>query len=272
LALRTVYIRSSRVNRRAFVLNELNLKPWQAIKEQSQLLKASASALSKLSVKLERACSEGSLGDVSTLGTQITDEISQIQDWKTSIAELADELKKSVANLQSEVESLCRSQQVSNHIFSTGSYLVVFPLVLRFDVSEGSPNVLIGSEKFKNFKAESVVEKITETLSKKFDSNVFLKSMYSAYLLLLKNEKQTDVSLEDIRQLMAINHDSTNRINKDQFSYLLQLLVSGEQATKDVPSPEFIPVAAAKTRYLLFYSDGTSISVGAVSFADQRKK
>ena len=253
-------------------MNELNLKPWQAVKEQSQLLKTSASALSKLSVKLEKACSDGSLSDVGTLGIQIADEISQIQDLKTSIAELADELKKSVANLQSEVESLCRSQQISKHIFSTGSNLVVFPLVLRFDVSEGSPNILIGSEKFKSFKAESVVEKITETLSKKFDSNVFLKCMHSAYLLLLKNEKQTDVSLEEIRQLMAVSHDSTNRINKDQFSYLLQLFVAGEQITKDVPSPEFIPVAAAKTRYLLFKSDGTSISVAAVSFADQRKK
>ena len=254
------------------ILNELNLEPWQAIKDKSQLLKASAVTLSKLSLKLEKVCSEGSLSDIGTLGIQLTHEISQIQNLKTSIAELADELKKSVANLQSEVESLCRAKLISKNIFSTGSNLVVFPLVLRFDISEGSPNVLIGSEKLKSFKAESVVEKITETLSKKFDSNVFLKSMYSAYLLLLKNEKQTDVSLEDIRQLMAINHDSTNRINKDQFSYLLQLFVASKQIIKEVPSPDFIPVAAAKTRYLLFNSDGTSISVGAVSFADQRKK
>jgi hypothetical protein len=254
------------------VLNELNLKPWQAIKDKSQLLKASASALSKLTVKLEKVCSEGSLSDIGTLEIQITDEISQIQDLKSSVAELAVELKKSVANLQSEVESLCRSQQISTHIFSSGSNLVVFPLVLRFDISEGSPNILIGSEKLKSFKAESVVEKINESLSKKFDSNAFLKCMHSAYSLLLKNEKQTNVSLEDIRQLMAISHDSTNRINKDQFSYLLQLFVAGEQTTKDVPSPEFIAVAAAKTRYLLYYSDGSSISVSAVSFADQRKK
>jgi hypothetical protein len=126
-----------------FVLSELSPEPWQVIKEKSQLLKASASALSKLTVKLEKVCSEGSLSDIGTLETQITDEISQIQDLKSSVAELAVELKKSVANLQSEVESLCRSQQISRHIFSSGSNLVVFPLVLRFDISEGSPNILI---------------------------------------------------------------------------------------------------------------------------------
>lgn len=253
-------------------MSELNPEPWQAIKEQSQLLKASANALAKLSAKLEKACSDGSLSDVGTLGIQIADEISQIENLKTTIAELADELKKSVANLQSEVESLCRSQQVSKHIFSTGSNLVVFPLVLRFDISEGNPNILIGSEKFKSFKADSVVEKINEFLSKKFDSNVFLKSMYSAYLMLLKNEKQTNVSLEDIRQLMAISQDSTSRISKDQFSCLLQLFKASEQTAKDLPSPSFIPVAAAKTRYLLFNNDGTSISVASVSFDTEGKQ
>jgi hypothetical protein len=255
-----------------FVLSELSLEPWQAIKENSQLLKASASALAKLSVKLEKACSDGSLSDVSTLGIQITDEVSLIRDLKKTIADLADELKNSVASLQSEVESLCRSQQVSKHIFSTGSNLVVFPLVLKFSITEGSPSILIGSEKFKSFKAGSVVEKINEILSKKFDPSAFLKSMRYAYLMLLKNENQTDVSLEDIRQLMAISHESTNRISKDQFSYLLQLFVACEQTDKDLPVPQFKPVAAATTRFLIFKSDGTSISVGALSFDDQGKK
>ena len=253
-------------------MSEFNLEPWQAIKEKSQSLKASASTLSKLSVKLEKVCSEGSLNEISTLGIQIAAEVSQLQDLESTIAEIADELKKSVVNLQSEVESLCRSKQISNNIFSAGSNLVVFPLVLRFNITEGSPNISIGSEKCKSFKAEAIVEKIAEALSKKFDPNVFLKSLHSAFLLLLKTERQTIVSLEDIRQLMAISHDSTSRISKDQFSYLLQLFFASEQTAKDLPSPAFIPVAAAKISYLLFNSDGTSISVGAVSFDDKERK
>ena len=71
---------------------------------------------------------------------------------------------------------------------------------------------------------------------------------------------------------MAISHDSTSRISKDQFSYLLQLFFASEQTAKDLPLPAFIPVAAAKIRYLLFNSDGTSISVGAVSFDDKERK
>ena len=162
-------------------MSEFNLEPWQAIKEKSQSLKASASTLSKLSVKLEKVCSEGSLSEISTLGVQIAAEVSQLQDLESTIAEIADELKKSVVNLQSEVESLCRSKQISNHIFSAGSNLVVFPLVLRFNITEGSPNISIGSEKCKSFKAEAIVEKIAEALSRKFDSDVFLKSLHSAF-------------------------------------------------------------------------------------------
>ena len=71
-------------------MSEFNLEPWQAIKEKSQSLKASASTLSKLSVKLEKVCSEGSLSEISTLGVQIAAEVSQLQDLESTIAEIAD--------------------------------------------------------------------------------------------------------------------------------------------------------------------------------------
>ena len=109
---------------------------------------------------------------------------------------------------------------------------------------------------------------IKETLELPFNPKVFLKSLRAAYGLLKRSDRQHEVSLEDIRQLISISHDSTSKLSVEQFGALLQRLYANTEKDLEIQLPRFIPVAAASRSYLLFRNDGSSISVGSMSLVE----
>jgi hypothetical protein len=125
----------------------------------------------------------------------------------------------------------------------------------------------MGGEKFISSRPDYVVNKIKLHRKKPFSGEAFLKSLKAAHDLLLRNEGQREVSLESIRQVFSVSSDSVSKMSFEEFNTNLQLLYSENISGTKIKMPRFIAVAAAAKKYLLFGKDGSSISVGAISFS-----
>lgn len=247
-------------------MSEQNDRPWKLIEEIALNAKGSSNSLVKLTSKIQEICAEGSLNRYGEIAEKVAMEIAKLSAQIKSIENLISDVRKSANELQAEVEGLCKEPKISDTIFSSGPNLIVFPMIVRFGMNGLDPEINIGSEKIKSYRPDFIVKRIREQILKPFDAESFLKSVKAAYSLLLRSENQRDVSLEDIRQLIGISHDSTSRCSKEQFATYIQRLYSTDQSNPSLILPRFIPVAAATRSYLLIGRDGSSISVSSISF------
>ena len=250
----------------------VSLDSWKALEDLSTSAKTSANNVVKLISKIQEIATEGSLWRYEEVKKKLIAEIEQVSEQILSFEHQIDGLNCKVTELQIEVEKMCYEYKISERIFSAGPNLIVFPLVVHFGLSDKDIEIIIGSEKLKSTRADYIAKRIQMIHSKQIDPKNFLKSMRAAYTLLLKSENQKDVSLEEIRQLMSIGGDSTTQCSKDQFGAYLQTLYGLYGHSNDSDFPRFIPIAAAARSYLLIGKDGTSITVGSVSFDSTRAK
>lgn len=253
-------------------MTNVSLDSWKALEDLSTSAKTTASNVIKLISKIQEIATEGSLGRYEEVKKKLIAEIKQIDEQILSFERQIFGLNCKVAELQIEVEKLCHEYKISGKIFSSGPNLIVYPLVVHFGLSDKDIEIIIGSEKLKSNRADYIAKRIQIVYSKQIDPKNFLKSMRAAYTLLLKSENQKDVSLEEIRQLMSIGGDSTSQCSKDQFGAYLQTLYAQYGHSNEKDFPRFIPIAAAARSYLLIGRDGTSITVGSVSFNSTRAR
>lgn len=239
---------------------------WKLLDEQAALAKDTAAGLQRLIAKLQQACIEGALHKTAELSDSIQGKISEISRQIIELDAATKALRISSNDLQKSVEVSAKEQQISGSIFSSTPNLVVHPLVIRFNESDKGPELTIGGVRFISNRADYVIGEIKLHRKKAFNLEAFMKSLKAAYDLLLRSESQREVALEAIRQVLSINSDSTNRLSHEEFNLNLQLLYSENLSGKKIEMPKFVPVAAAARKYLLFGKDGSSISVGAISF------
>ncbi len=244
---------------------------WKALDDLTAAAKTTVNTVSKLITKLQEISTEGSLGNFTEQSKSVLTELKRLDEQITHSQNLIDSLDCKVIELQNEVARLCVENKLSEKIFSSGPNLIVFPLVIHFGSNDKGIEVIAGGEKIKSSRADYIYEQIRLLIAKPIDPKSFLKSLKSAYSLLLKSENQKDVSLEEIRQVMNIGPDSTNQCSKEEFGAKIQLLFGLYEDSIDPNLPKFTPVAAAARSYLLIGRDGTSITVGSVSFGSSKE-
>ena len=244
---------------------------WNALDDLTAAAKTTVNTVSKLITKLQEISTEGSLGNFTEQSKSVLTELKRLDDQITHSQNLIDSLDCKVIELQNEVARLCVENKLSEKIFSSGPNLIVFPLVIHFGSNDKGIEVIAGGEKIKSSRADYIYEQIRLLIAKPIDPKSFLKSLKSAYSLLLKSENQRDVSLEEIRQVLNIGPDSTNQCSKEDFGAKIQILYGLYGDSIDPNLPKFTPVAAAARSYLLIGRDGTSITVGSVSFGSSKE-
>jgi hypothetical protein len=250
-------------NTERVVLNE-----WGALDEQIATLKSTSESVAKSILKMKEAVIEGSLRTYQDLDLKLQSQLTEMNSKISAIGGQVNALSASNVDLQETVEKLCKEQMLSEQIFKTGNYLVVYPLVVRFERRADAPLITVGSTSVTSIRPDFIVKQIKESLESPFNPKVLIKNLRAAFGLLKRSDKQQEVSLEDIRQLISISHDSTSKLSVEQFGALLQRLYSTSDIDLKAQMPRFIPVAAASQSYLLFKDDGSSISVGSISFDD----
>ncbi|GEM_PF-2924867 len=245
---------------------------WSALDEQIATLKSTSDSVSKSILKITAAIIEGSFRTYEDIDLKLQTQLTEMSSKISAIGEQVSALSRSDIDIQKTVETLCKEQMLSDHIFKTGNYLVVYPLVVRFERRADVPLILIGSTLTSSIRPDYIVKLIKESLESQFNPKVFAKSLRTAFGLLKRSDKQKEVSLEDIRQVISISYDSTSKLSVEQFGALLQRLYSTSDSDLKAQIPQFIPVASASQSYLLFKDDGSSISVGAISFDEINPK
>ena len=232
------------------------------IAEVEQLQKTSLRDISKL----KAAASEGATQKCSELLTTLQTGINLLTDRLNSPMNfpVGDPQFRSV--FQSRVEELCILQGLSTDIFSSSHYLVVFPVVVNFDEINNEVVTKIGANRFRTTRPDFIVRKVAESLATPFDKSQFAKSLKTAWQLLLKNERQSEVSLEDIRKAISVTSETVSSYSQDQFTADLQRLFEYESDDARNQLPRLTPVAAASRQYLLFKRNGSSTNYGALSF------
>ncbi len=240
---------------------------WKLLDEKAAKAKESATSIQRIVAKMQQSITEGTLHKTDELKILIQDEILELGKQLTEISETTKSLRISSNELQKNVEALAKEYQISESIFSTTPNLVIYPHVIRFSESTKGPELAMGGEKFISNRPEFVFNKIKLHRKKPFNSEAFLKSLKAAYGLLIRNEGQREVSLESIRQVFSVSSDSVSKMSLEEFNTNLQILYSENTSGKKIEMPRFIAVAAAAKKYLLFGKDGSSISVGAISFS-----
>lgn len=230
--------------------------------EIEQLYKASLREV----LKLKAAASEGATQKCAELLTKLQNDMNLLTSKVNSPMEFPDGDPKSRATFQARVEELCTAKQLSTHIFSSGHYLVVFPIVVNFDEINNEVVTKIGANRIRTTRPEFIVRKVAESLAAPFEISQFTKSLKTAWQLLLKNERQSEVSLEDIRKVISVTSESVSAYSQDQFTADLQRLFEFESNDARYQLPRLAPVAAASRQYLLFSRNGSSTNYGALSF------
>jgi hypothetical protein len=241
---------------------------WGALDEQIATLKTTSDSVAKSILKMKEAVIEGSLRTYQDLELKLQTQLAEMNSKISAIGGQVSALSTSNVDIQEIVEILCKEQMLSEHIFKTGNYLVVYPLVVRFERRADATLITVGSTSASSTRPDYIVKLIKESLESPFNPKVLIKSLRAAFGLLKRSDKQQEVSLEDIRQIISISHDSTSKLSVQQFGALLQRLYSNSDSDLKAQMPRFIPVAAASQSYLLFKNDGSSISVGALSFEE----
>lgn len=241
---------------------------WGDLDEQLADLKSTSELVAKSILKMKEAIIEGSLRAYQDLDVKLQTQLTELNSKIFAIGGQLNALSKSIVDIQESVEILCKEQKLSEHTFTTGAYLIVYPLVVRFEIRADSPLITVGSTTTTSNRPDYIVKIIKESLESPFNAKAFIKSLRAAFGLLKRSDKQQEVSLEEIRQMISISHDSTSRLSVEQFGALLQRLYSTSDSDLKAQLPRFIPVAAASQSYLLFKEDGSSISVGSVSFEE----
>lgn len=242
---------------------------WKAWDEELVNLKSASESVAKGMSKLKASIIEGSLDRYQDLARKIQVQLNELNSKISVIGNQLNTLNQKTDEIQESVEKLCKNQKLSEHIFKSGSYLIVFPLVVRFEKSTDGTLTAVGASTTTSLRPDYIVKQIKAALESQVDPNAFMKSLRAAHSLLKRSDKQQDVSLEEIRQLMSISHDSTSRLSVSQFGMNLQFLYGCKEGELKTPLPRFVPVAAASRSYLLFKSDGASVSVGSIAFEDK---
>ena len=241
---------------------------WGGLDEQLANLKSTSDSFAKSILKMKEAIVEGSLRTYGDLALKLQNHLTEIDSKISAIGGQVSSLSTSNVDIQETVEKLCKEEMPSKPIFKTGNYLVVYPLVVRFEIRADSSLITVGSTTTSSIRPDYIVKMIKESLESPFNPKAFTKSLRAAFGLLKRSDKQQEVSLEEIRQIISISHDSTSKLSVEQFGALLQRLYSTSDSDLKAQMPRFIPVAAASQSYLLFKDDGSSISVGSVSFEE----
>ena len=238
---------------------------WSALDEQITTLKSASDSVAKGILKLKSSMTEGSVGTFQDSAQKLQAKLDEMNSKISDIGNQLSAFSLKTEEIRDSVERLCKDQKLSEHIFKTGTYLIVFPLVVRFENRTDVTRITVGSTTTTSIRPDYIVKLIKEALELPFNPKVFLKSLQAAYGLLKRSERQHEVSLEDIRQLISISYDSTSKLSVEQFEALLQRLYANSDSDLKGQLPQFIPVAAASQSYLLFKKDGSSISVGSIS-------
>ena len=220
--------------------------------------------------KLKAAAAEGAAQKCREILNTLQSSINLLRDRLNSPMNFPVGDPKLRSVLQGCVEELCTLQGLSTDIFSSGHYLVVFPVVVNFDEINNKVVTKIGANRFRSTRPDFIVRKVSESLAAPFDKSQFTKSLKTAWQLLLKNERQSEVSLEDIRKAISVTSESVSSYSQDQFTADLQRLFEYESDDARNQLPRLTPVAAASRQYLLFKRNGSSTNYGALSF-DQNK-
>jgi len=241
---------------------------WVALDEQLANLKSTSDSVAKSILKMKEAIIDGSLRTYQDLDLKLQAQLTELNSKISAIGGKLSALSTSIVDIQESVEILCKDQKLSEHIFKTNTYLIVHPLVVRFEIRADTPLITVGSTTTSSIRPDHIVKMIKESLESPFNPKALIKSLRAAFGLLKRSDKQQEVSLEDIRQIISISHDSTSKLSVQQFGALLQRLYSNSDSDLKAQMPRFIPVAAAPQSYLLFKNDGSSISVGALSFEE----
>ena len=238
---------------------------WSALDEQITTLKSASDSVAKGILKLKSSMTEGSVGTFQDSAQKLQAKLDEMNSKISDIGNQLSAFSLKTEEIRDSVERLCKDQKLSEHIFKTGTYLIVFPLVVRFEKKTDVTRITVGSTTTTSIRPDYIVKLIKEALELPFNPKVFLKSLQAAYGLLKRSERQHEVSLEDIRQLISISYDSTSKLSVEQFEALLQRLYANSDSDLKDQLPQFVPVAAASQSYLLFKKDGSSISVGSIS-------
>jgi hypothetical protein len=248
------------------------LNDWVTWDEQLANLKSTADSVAKGILKLKQAMIEGSLGNYEDLALRLQTQLAEMNSKISAVGTQLNSFKTINSDVQDSVAKLCKEQMLSGNIFKTGTYLVVYPLVIRFEKRADALMITVGSTTTSSIRPDYIAKLIKESLESPFNPKVFIRSLRAAYGILKRSDKQQAVSLDDIRQVISISHDSTSKLSVEQFGALLQRLYSNSDHDLKAQIPQFIPVAAASQSYLLFKNDGSSISVGAISFDEINSK
>ena len=244
----------------------------------SEILKPTAQLGDQISKSLRGVVDAGNKGEVHVIDQRLGDAKLQLENLGQAISNLNTQLNShrrdfdDLQNLILVVEAKLKELNSGQVVYSIGNKIIAFPIVIEFEMTKRGIQVNLGGMSIRSSRPTAIIDFVNNQLKKTFNTGSFLKSVHKAHEYLSRGQSEAAVSLEDIRQLIALTPEGQNSYTQQEFNADLQRLnaLPGLEVGGLIATLSGSP--AAKVQYPIFLETGNFINVAQIRFIQIEKK